>query len=167
MARREATVHYPMLLTGKSRRALVVGAGTVARRKVAALQEAGVEVTVLAPHASSLEGVTAIDGVWPQSAPALVSFDLVFAATDNRAVNADIARCAREAHVWVNLADSPEESDFYTVATIRHEGALIAISTAGLDPARAKELRLRLEGFLNGEASGSAPGTPHPPKGSS
>ncbi|MBI1289925.1 hypothetical protein GC173_01600 [bacterium] len=154
MMQPKSPVSYPILLTGHDRRALVVGGGRVARRKITALLEGGISVTVLAPAPLDLAGFpdgefTQIEGVWPQDTPELSKFHLIFATTNNRAINADVARTARLAGIPVNVADAPDECDFFTVGSIRHDGMIISISSAGRSPADARRLREELQDWLN------------------
>ncbi|HOF87703.1 MAG TPA: bifunctional precorrin-2 dehydrogenase/sirohydrochlorin ferrochelatase [Armatimonadota bacterium] len=136
--------YYPLFLDVRGKRCLVVGAGTVALRKVEGLREAGAEVLVVAPDGVPMPaGVTwhrrpfretDVDGAW-----------LVIAATADRAVNAAVARAADARRIWVNVADMPDESTAIMPAVVRRGALCIALSTAGSSPAFIRRLRLRLE----------------------
>jgi siroheme synthase-like protein len=70
---------------------------------------------------------------------------LVIAASDNKRVNARVARDAKAAGIPVNAADSPELCSFFFPALVRRGELVAGISTSGACPRLAARLRLRLE----------------------
>jgi siroheme synthase-like protein len=136
---------YPVLLEGESIRALVVGGGAVAVRKVRALLEARALVRVVAIRANDAMRVL---GGQPRCtlderayrAEDLTGATLVIAATDDRALNAMVGRDARARGMLVNIADAPADGTFVTVATHRAGDVTIAVSAGGV-PAAAARLR--------------------------
>src|SRR5690242_16754996 len=99
--RMAAVIGYPLLLDVVGRRVLVVGAGTVAARRIRALVEAGAQVEVVAPEVSDEVAGAAVtlqrrrfeaadlDGAW-----------LAFACTDDPAVNAQVAAACEARRVF-------------------------------------------------------------------
>ncbi|MCL7419125.1 MAG: bifunctional precorrin-2 dehydrogenase/sirohydrochlorin ferrochelatase, partial [Halalkalicoccus sp.] len=78
---------------------------------------------------------------------------LVVAATDDRELNAELEREARDRGVLVNRADthgSREPGSVVVPATVREDPVIVAISTGGTSPALSRELRKRLEPELAG-----------------
>lgn len=133
--------------------ALVVGGGEVATRKVRNLVEGGFAVTVIAPEVApeirSLPNVTIVEAPFeaadlPYDAP----FALVFACTDDRALNQRVGELARRAKILVVVADSQPESTFFTPATLRDGALSIGVSTGGASPSLARELRARIAAEL-------------------
>lgn len=140
---------YPIFLNLKDREVLVVGAGTVGLRKVRGLLEAGARVTVVAPMSApefDKMPVRLVRRRFRDSDLAAVS--LVFAATNNRAVNRRIGSLARQKGIFANVADSATECDFLVPARISKGKIQIAISTGGTSPRLAAELRKKLEQIL-------------------
>ena len=141
--------HYPVFLDLKDRPVLVVGAGAVGLRKVKGLVEAGARVTVVAPQAlpefDSLP-VRLIRRAFRASD--LAGAALVFAATDDRAVNHRIGIAAKGRGVFANIADSAAECGFIVPARVNHGAVQIAISTGGTSPRLSAELRRKLESIL-------------------
>ena len=138
---------YPIMLDLSGRRAVVVGGGEVALRKARALAEAGAQVRVVAPK---LLPEFAEDGRFECLAERYQKRHLkgalvAVAATDDEAVNRQVAEDARAAGVLVNVVDRPELCDFIVPAQVRRGDLLIAIATGGAAPALAKRLRERLE----------------------
>ncbi|MDB4907284.1 MAG: precorrin-2 dehydrogenase / sirohydrochlorin ferrochelatase [Gemmatimonadetes bacterium] len=132
------------MLEGERVTALVVGGGAVATRKVRALVESGAAVRVVAPRVT-LEMRTLVAGAERVRLlergfnPADVdSANLVFAATDDRVVNAEVARAAGAAGRWVNVADAPDEGTFSTAAVHRSGDLVIAVSAGGVPAAAAR-----------------------------
>lgn len=141
---------YPVFLDLAGRRAVVVGGGRVAERKVLALLEAGAAVEVVSPAAT--EALVQAAGAgrlrWhrrPFETGDLAGAALAFAATDRREVNAAVAAEARAAGVPGNVADDPAACDFLVPALLRRGDLLIAVSTGGASPAVARRIREELE----------------------
>lgn len=143
-------MYYPVFLDLKGLEVLVVGAGKVALRKVRGLVEAGAQVTVVSPRAEP--EFASLDVEWKARC-----FDwedvqnqvLVYAATDNRAVNRAVAEAAKAKGIWVNVADAPEECSFLVPSRIRRGNLQVAVSTSGRDPRVAVGLRRQIESLLN------------------
>jgi len=143
----ESHFTYPIALDLSGRRAVVVGGGEVALRKVRALADVGAKVRVVAPK---LVARFAEDGRFECLAERyqkrhLEGALIAVAATDDEAVNRRVAEDARAAGVLVNVVDQPELCDFIVPAQVRRGDLLIAVSTGGAAPALAKRLRERLE----------------------
>jgi precorrin-2 dehydrogenase/sirohydrochlorin ferrochelatase len=65
----------------------------------------------------------------------------VFAATDNRELNARISLDARKAGALVNVVDDPELCNFIVPAVARSGALQIAVSTDGKSPSFARRVR--------------------------
>jgi precorrin-2 dehydrogenase / sirohydrochlorin ferrochelatase len=141
--------YYPIFLSLKDRRVLVVGAGKVALRKTRGLVEAGARVTVVAPEWES-EFETLPVRLYRRSfrASDLTGYVLVFAATDDRLTNHRIGVIAKGRAVLANIADSAEECDFLVPARLERNGVQVAVSTGGENPRLSGELRRKLEQIL-------------------
>jgi uroporphyrin-III C-methyltransferase/precorrin-2 dehydrogenase/sirohydrochlorin ferrochelatase len=141
---------FPVMLSLRGRKVLVVGAGEVALRKIEALLAEGARLTVIAP-----EVVPGVDGLERRGAIELrrrrhcagdvAGFTLVFAATDDRAVNAAVFAEARDAGIWVNVADDPELCTFHLPARVQRGGLQLAIASNGGAPFVVRRLRHMLE----------------------
>ena len=138
--------YYPLFLDLSGRRCLVVGGGTVAERKVKVLLGCGARVSVVAPRVTKglrrlaeTKGVKLIERVFRDADVGRAA--LVFAATNERAVNEKVREAACGRGILVNVADSPDLCDFITPSLVRRGPVIIAISTSGLLPMLAKKLR--------------------------
>jgi precorrin-2 dehydrogenase / sirohydrochlorin ferrochelatase len=149
-------VYYPLFLELSEKPVLVAGAGNVALRKVRGLLEAGARVTVVAPEGHPEMESLPVRRLRRRVRKAdLAGCVLVFAATDDRRVNRNLALEARRLGIPVNVADSPEECDFIVPARIRHGGLQVAVSTGGRSPKLAVKLRKRIEQVLREEDADS------------
>lgn len=142
-------VGYPIVLHVRGRRAVVVGGGKVAARKVYGLLEAEADVVVIAPEAVPDIEALAAKGeiVWRKKTFAeddLAGAFLVIAATNDRNVNEAVAQAAAPGQL-VNVVDDPKRCDFHVPAVIRRGPLTIAVSTGGqvrrLPAASAASLR--------------------------
>lgn len=143
----------PIFLRLDRRPTLVVGAGTVALAKIAALRPTGAAITVIAPHAAPqlLELVENSGLTWHQRAFAPSDLDgvfLVIAATNDSAVNHAIYEEALRRNILCNAVDDPPNCDFYFGSIVSRGDLQIAISTAGKSPALAQRLRREIDARL-------------------
>jgi uroporphyrin-III C-methyltransferase / precorrin-2 dehydrogenase / sirohydrochlorin ferrochelatase len=124
--------HFPAFLDLAGRRALVVGARAVARRKAALLASAGADVRV-EPHFADdmLQGCALAIGA---DAP----------EADLHALSA----AARSRGIPVNIVDRPELCGFIMPAVVDRDPVTIAVSTGGLAPVLTRLLRQRIERLI-------------------
>lgn len=146
---------FPLFADLRGREVLVVGGGEVATRKIQALLRAGAQVLVhareLAPtlHALAAEGRLerlhgdAVDPLWIERAWLMV------AATDDHALNRELAGMAAAAKRWINVVDDAELSSYQVPAVVDRDPITIAISSAGAAPMLARQLRERLEAEID------------------
>lgn len=142
------TSMYPVTLNLKGKFCTVVGGGQVAVRKVKSLLAQGAEVTVISPALH--EELQALEGqfVWmnsPYKEGQLEGSFLVIAATDDRAVNHQIALWCEENQMLVNVVDSLQESSFTVNSAVQRGDLQLTVSTNGVSPAISKKIRLQLE----------------------
>jgi siroheme synthase-like protein len=147
---------YPVMLTGLAgARVVVVGGGVVAARKVAGLLPIDAAITVIAPELGetlvALHEQGAIEWQPRTYRPGdLHGAVLAFAATNDRAVNAQVTAEAARLHILCNVADDPAAGDFHVPAVHRADGMVIAVSSSGQSPRRATTLRNRIAQWLAG-----------------
>ena len=144
---REIQIVPPYLLGLRldGRRAVVIGGGRVAQRRVPALLAAGAEVVLVSPEVTpALEDLAAreeltwerrpyrdgdCDGAW-----------LVEACTDDGKVNVAVAAEAEERRIWCVRADDAQASAAWTPAGGRVGETTVGV-LAGGDPRRAAGVR--------------------------
>jgi cobalt-precorrin 5A hydrolase/precorrin-3B C17-methyltransferase len=154
---RPAQPVYPVMLTNLAGAPVVViGGGVVAARKVNGLLPAQAAITVIAPELGEELRALHEQGafVWQQRHYREGDLDgarLAFAATNVRAVNAQVAYDAADLHILCNVADDPAAGDFHVPAVHRTGDMVIAVSSSGQSPRRATSLRNRIAKWLAGE----------------
>jgi precorrin-2 dehydrogenase/sirohydrochlorin ferrochelatase len=141
--------YYPAFLNLKGKKAVVVGGGKVAERKVLPLLKSGAEVTVISPfltvrlaRAKSRENIRHLARRYRKND--LKGAFIVIAATDSPDVNQAVGR---DAPALVNVVDLPEECNFIAPSVVERGPLTVAISTSGISPALSRALRKELEGL--------------------
>lgn len=140
---------YPAMLRLKGKKAIVVGGGQVAERKIKSLLEAEAVVTVISPKVTPQINAWSKSGsiIWIerefQSKDDVQSASLIIAATNDREVNKRVLHAASPMQL-INIVDNPEESSFIVPSSFKQGRLTIAISTSGASPALAGKMRREL-----------------------
>jgi len=145
---------YPLFADLHQRRVLVVGGGAVAARKIAALLGAGAEVEVVAAELGERVRAWCNDGRLHHRGTAfapehLDEVWLVIAASDDTALNARVEAAAGARRVFCNVVDDAALSSFQVPAVIERGPLRIAVSSAGMAPVLARQIRGRIEAMLD------------------
>jgi siroheme synthase-like protein len=135
--------------------ALVLGAGAVGRRKLAALLEAGAKVRVVEPNPGpwllelAAEGLILLEKTFEPRF--LEGNPWVFLAAKVDESLRPVLDLIKAKDLWVNVASSPEESNFFPPALVSDEPFRLTVSTGGTSPALAalvaESLRRSYEGY--------------------
>ncbi|WP_373515256.1 bifunctional precorrin-2 dehydrogenase/sirohydrochlorin ferrochelatase [Persicitalea sp.] len=128
---------------------LIVGGGYVGLEKIEAVlgNSPEAKITLVAPEIR--EEIREIAAQKPHVSLIPRNFedfdldykDLVIVATNDREENKRIKRVARARHLLCNVADTPDECDFYLSSIVKKGNLKVAISTNGMSPTLAKRLR--------------------------
>lgn len=140
---------YPVFLNLAGRPVVVVGGGRVALRRTRALARAGAVVTVVAPRfARGFERlpVGRVDEPWRPSH--LRGAAVAFAASDDAAVNASVARVCRARGILVNVCSDAADCDFHVPAAVRQGPVAVAVSTGGHAPSVGARLKREIRAIL-------------------
>jgi precorrin-2 dehydrogenase/sirohydrochlorin ferrochelatase len=139
--------YYPAFLDLKGKKAVVVGGGKVAERKVLSLLKSGADVTVISPFLTerlarekSREHIRHLNRRYRKND--LKGAFIVIAATDSPEINRTVGR---DAPALVNVVDVPAECNFIAPSVVKRGALSIAISTGGISPAMSKALRKEIE----------------------
>ncbi len=139
--------YYPAYLDLNKRKAVVVGGGSVAERKVLSLIKAGAEIKVISPMITERLQKLKDQGLISHVRRTYRKGDvngafIVIAGTSSAEVNTRIASDA--AHL-VNVVDLPSEGNFIVPSVVKKGPLTIAISTEGASPAVSKAIRKEIE----------------------
>ncbi|MCC7299918.1 MAG: hypothetical protein IT583_02435, partial [Verrucomicrobia bacterium] len=135
---------FPATLILEGRPCLIVGGGRVAARKGAKLAAAGATLTVVAPlikeSVMSLSGVRLIERAFcPDD---IAGMFLVFALTDDSALNRRVVELCRQKGILCSAADASwPDGDLILPASFDADGLTVAIGTAGRSCRRSRMLR--------------------------
>lgn len=137
---------YPVALSLRGRRVVVVGGGAVAERKIRGLLPAQPTLIVVSPSLTpTLASLARTETIrWERrgyAAGDLAGAVLVFAATDDERTNATIVADARAAGILVNDASDAERGDFATPAVHRAGPLTVTVDSSGLSPSFTKRIR--------------------------
>lgn len=141
---------YPIYLDLQGRRAVVVGAGSVAARKVKTLLQAGAKVTVVTKTVEK-EFEETCDGLHIEilkseySQSYLTDAFMVIAATDDNELNTRVYNDCQKLNILCNVVDVPDLCNFYVPSIVRQGDLQIAISTNGKCPAYAAKLKRKFQ----------------------
>lgn len=147
-----------LMLTG--RRVVVLGAGTVASRRVGALVDAGASVEVIAPQASASVRAAAGAGdlLWHQRSYRRGDLDqawYVLVATDDAEANRTASTEAEQDRVFCVRADDRYAASAWTPATAQVDGVTVGVLSGG-DPRRSRRIRDLVVAALTGTRRSAA-----------
>lgn len=141
-----STEYYPLFLDVAGRKVVIIGGGAVSARKAESLLRLGAQVTIVAPEiANEISGARHIRK--PYESADLDDAFLVFAATNDSAINERVAADCKARNILVSVADAPSLGDFIVPAVVESGPIRIAISTSGHSPALARRLKSELQPF--------------------
>ena len=145
--------YFPAFFDLDGRRALIVGGGETAARKLRLLRKAKAWVTVVAPDAAPEISELAEAGEIAWIARAfeagdVLGQDLVVSATGLSDIDERVAKAARKAEQPVNVVDRPDLSSFITPAIVDRDPIVIGISSGGSAPVLARRIRAQIESLL-------------------
>jgi precorrin-2 dehydrogenase/sirohydrochlorin ferrochelatase len=139
--------YYPAFLNLKGKRAVVIGGGNIAERKVLSLLETGSHIKVISPCLTKRLKKEKIKGRIEHIRRQYRKGDLknaflVFAATDSPVINEQVSK---DSPYLVNVVDTPSLCNFIVPSILKRGPLRIVISTSGISPALSRAIRKELE----------------------
>jgi siroheme synthase-like protein len=140
---------FPVFLKLEELRVLLVGAGKVGLEKLTALLTNAPSTSVHIVAAAVSDGVIKLAASHPNVVIEKRNFqpedlqakELVIIAINDKAESLRIRTLAKENKLLVNVADTPEQCDFYLSSIVQKGNLKIAISTNGKSPTVAKRIK--------------------------
>jgi precorrin-2 dehydrogenase / sirohydrochlorin ferrochelatase len=141
---------YPIYLNLESKRAIVIGGGSAAARKILGLLDSQARIVVVADKIDEIlksrckhSNVEFVEAKY--SKEYLAGAAVAFAATNDEDTNEQICKDCQQLEILCNVADDPELCDFFVPAVVKRGDLQIAICTEGYNPAYAGHIRKKLE----------------------
>ncbi len=144
---------FPMFIKTSQRKIVIVGSGEEAVRKCRLALKTDAEICVVAgeldPELASLADDGKIKIVSNESSVDLFqNTAIAFIATGEEERDLEWAELAREAGAVVNVVDRPEHCDAFTPSIVDRDPLVIAIGSEGAAPVLARQIKTRLESWL-------------------
>jgi precorrin-2 dehydrogenase / sirohydrochlorin ferrochelatase len=142
----------PVCLNIENAGIVVVGGGKAAEQKLKTLLLYTQKILVCAPEirrSIELLPVTLLRQSYKEEV--LEGARLVYACTDDSAINRQIALDARRRHILACVADDPEFCDFVSPAIYKKENMSVAVSSNAQDVRRSLAWRDRIAAELGDE----------------
>lgn len=148
--------YYPLFADLTGRLCVVIGGGPIAQRKINTLLRYGAAVTVVSPTLTKPLAAFVRKGRVRHLARAFQPHDLrgawlVWAATDDQAINVHVFREASRRKVFTNVVDQPALCSFIASACFRRGALTVAVSTGGMSPSLAKQVCRDLERTISSD----------------
>ncbi|HXB39507.1 MAG TPA: TSUP family transporter [Bacteroidia bacterium] len=140
---------FPVFLKLENFRVLIVGGGKIASEKISAILNncPATQITLIAPRVSDeiyewekkFSNVRIIKRIFEEND--LENVDFVIVAVNNKKTSLEIKQLAGQRKLITNVADTPEQCDFYLGSIVQKGDLKIAISTNGKSPTFAKRVK--------------------------
>lgn len=146
-------MRLPLFLDLRDKPVLLVGAGCVARDKFRILARTGAKIHIVALHAvdgflEEARAASAEVSLRPVHAADLEGVAFVVSATNDAALNAELAAQARERGIWITAVDDPLSCDAFFASQLTVGPLHLALSSDGQLPGLMRALRLCMEDLL-------------------
>ena len=144
---------YPVFLKVHELNVLIVGGGNVGLEKLSFLLKSSPNANIELVSIDFLKELKELAAKHPavklrQKAYEISDLEkrhIVIGCTGNREVNLQISKDAKARCLLVNIADMPDQCDYYLGSIVTKGNVKIAISTNGKSPTLAKRIRQFLE----------------------
>ena len=147
---------FPLFVDMNGRKALVIGGGNVAERRVKILADFGADITVISPEiteyierASSSNNIYLLKRKYNAGDIAAIHPFLVIAATDERQVNHDIMTEAKSLNIHVSVADCRDECTFCFPAIAESEDYIVGLVSKDGNHSGVKHTAEKIRRVLN------------------
>jgi uroporphyrin-III C-methyltransferase/precorrin-2 dehydrogenase/sirohydrochlorin ferrochelatase len=141
--------YFPIWTDIQNQNCLVIGGGDIALRKIILLKKADAKITCISktclPEIEKLADEVIIREFNDND---IDSQKLVVCATDDKNLNAEVAKICYAKNIFVNVVDSPELCSFTMGSLVDRSPIAISISSAGAAPVLARIIRAKLESTI-------------------
>ena len=147
---------FPLFVDMHGRKALVIGGGNIAERRINVLLGFGADITVISPTATeyikstaSSEAIRLLKRTYQKEDIIKIMPFLVIAATDERQANHEAMLEARSMNIQVSVADCSEEGTCYFPAIAENDAYVAGIVSKNGDHAGVKQMVKKIRELFN------------------
>lgn len=151
-----STVFFPLFVDLGDKRAVFIGGGTIALRRIRTLLPFVGELVVYAPDFSPELEQMAYDGaislvhrLYDESE--LDEADIVFACTNSAEINDMVWEACKRRGILVNVCSDRNKCDFYFPGVAQSGNMVVGVSAGGKDHRRVRQLKARIEDLMEEE----------------
>ena len=151
-----STVFFPLFVDLGEKRAVFVGGGTIALRRIRTLLPFVGDLVVYAPDFSPELERMAYDGaitlehrLYDESV--LDEADIVFACTNNSEINDMVWEACKRRGILVNVCSDRNKRDFYFPGVAQNGNMVVGSSAGGKDHRRVRQLKARIQCLMEEE----------------
>ena len=134
-----------MFVDLSEKRIVVIGAGTIASRRIRVLYDFADKIRVIAPEIhpdiqmlANTDKLKIVRKCYESTD--FDNADIVLAATNDKNVNNEITELCRQKHIPVNNCSDRSRCDFYFPGVIRTDDVVIGVTANGNDHVKAKQV---------------------------
>ena len=137
--------YFPMFVDLSEKKVVIVGAGTIAKRRIRSLIEFTNHLVVIAPEVNpelqELES-SGVIGILRKNYERedIYGADIVIAATNDHKTNDDIYSVCKCMGITVNVCSDKNKCDFYFPGIARKEQIVVGVTATGTDHRKAKDV---------------------------
>lgn len=136
--------YFPIFVDLAEKQVIVVGAGTIAKRRIRTLAEFTNHLTVIAPEVNKelidmeKAGLLTIKKKNYERED-IYNADYVIAATNDNQINSDIYSVCKCMGITVNVCSDKSKCDFYFPGIARNDNIVIGVTASGVNHKKARE----------------------------
>lgn len=145
--------YFPMFVDLSDKKVIVVGAGTIAKRRIRSLTEFTDHLIVIAPEVNrelldmEKEGkITILKKKYERED--LYDAQLVIAATNDTKTNNDIYSVCKCMGITVNVCSDKTKCDFYFPGIAKKENVVVGVTASGEEHKKAREVVEKIREIL-------------------
>lgn len=142
---------FPLFIDLQGKAVVVVGSGTIGGKRAMKLADFGARVTCIDPKAQPIDGMTLVQRMYQEGD--LQGAFLCIVATDDQAVNRQVAQEAKALGILVNVADDPSLCDFFFPALCETQDMVVGLVGDGTDHHKTATVAKQIRTLLNQEDS--------------
>ncbi|HIR14707.1 MAG TPA: bifunctional precorrin-2 dehydrogenase/sirohydrochlorin ferrochelatase [Candidatus Choladousia intestinavium] len=155
----EKKLYFPMFVDLTDKKVVVVGAGTIAKRRIRTMADFTNHLVVIAPEVNpelkELEEagkLTILKKTYQQED--ICDASMVIAATSDNKVNQEIYAVCKCLGIPVNVYKDKTKCDFFFPGVATYEHTVVGVSSSGREQRKSRGIAEKIQNFLKEEMEG-------------